>query len=371
MAQRSSVPPADGANRRIAPRFEARVRVRFKSIEELVTAYSQDISRGGLYIAAGRQLPRGSWVELWLELPDGGPPARIAARVAYALDQGQAAQMGRDAGMGMEFVDPDTVGLADRIATFLGATLGGDHPAVPATVLHVIVASSVSDRRRALTTAFEESGHRVTRAHQGLDALGKVLNEAPDVIVSDVDLANLDGWQLLRLVRNREAIRHVPVVFLGELVTPEDSRRAAELDLDEIIPASLPASEIAEKVARIAVRGRRRSASPDGLNGTLDQLPVASLLAFCESERRSGVLVITSKSSQAVVELSQGFVTGVLLPDDDAPKSAMERLIRVLDWTDGRFVLKPGEPASRASPEYVSVQGALLEHARRSDEGGR
>src|SRR5689334_10431524 len=95
----------DSPDRRDAPRFAARIRVRFRSVDELVTAYTGDLSRGGLFVSSERLLPIGTSVQIALELPDGGPPAHLPAKVAYLLEPAQAATMGRPTGMGMEFVD--------------------------------------------------------------------------------------------------------------------------------------------------------------------------------------------------------------------------------------------------------------------------
>jgi hypothetical protein len=96
---------------------------------------------------------------------------------------------------------------------------------------------------------------------------------------------------------------------------------------------------------------------------------VASLLAFSEGERRSGMLTLRRTDGEARIGLEGGAVISVDLPGAGAPSALLERLMRVLDWDEGRFELSQVELVR--GNESISVQMALLEHARRKDEASR
>jgi len=105
------------------------------------------------------------------------------------------------------------------------------------------------------------------------------------------------------------------------------------------------------------------------MNGDLQQVTLPSLVAFTEAERRSGLITIHTSTQQARIGVRDGVVTSVHIPDPGAPASLPERLLIVLDWRDGRFVMDATHVVEGG--ESVRVQMALMEHARRKDEANR
>jgi uncharacterized protein (TIGR02266 family) len=359
---------SDGQERRTARRFAARIKVNFRSVEELVTAYTGDVSRGGLFVTAAQQLPPGTDVQLAMEVPDGGPPALVPARVAYTLGVEEAQAQGKQPGMGMQFLESDVASLAERIATFLASSVDAE-VVEPAEPLHVLVVDDSRGYRFAVERAMTAAGHRVTTAEHGLEALGKALKDPPDVILTDVTMPVMDGWQLLRLVRARDATRAIPVAFMSSLDSDADRIKGYELGVDDYIGKPIAPSALVLRVQRIVARGQREAGAgaDQGMSGDLRQVALPSLLAFAEAERRTGLLSIVGPLGEASIGLSGGAVISVELPKP-SPPSLFERLIAVLDWTEGRFVLRSAELV--AGDEAVTVQQALLEHARRTDEAG-
>ncbi|MEZ4337107.1 MAG: response regulator [Sandaracinaceae bacterium] len=358
--------------RRSAHRFAARIRVRFRSIEELVTAYTEDVSRGGLYVTAAQQLPPGTHVQLSLELPDGGPPALVPARVAYVLDEPSARAQGRNPGMGMQFLEEHVTPLAERIARFLADTIGSGEHERPAPI-HALVVDDSASYRDLVARSLTEAGHHVTTAENGLEALGKAMRQPPDIVLTDVTMPVMDGWQLLRLLRAREATKKVPVVFLTSLDSERDRINGYQRGVDDYIAKPFAGAELVARVIRIVTRTRwegvLHTTDSTTMSGDLRQVTLPSLLAFAEAERRSVVITIQTPSTTARIAVRQGVVTNVHIPDPDAPDALLERLLSVLDWGDGRFYMEEADLPD--ADEQVIVQMALLEHARRTDEAGR
>ncbi|HEY8432556.1 MAG TPA: response regulator [Sandaracinaceae bacterium] len=361
-----------GGERRKSPRFAARIKVHFRSVDELVTAYTSDLSQGGLYVAASVQLPPGTSVQLSLELPDGGPPARIPATVAYVLDAARAQAQGRAPGMGMRFDQHEVEALGARIAALVATSVAATEPAPEEAFepLSILVVEDSPIQRGRVASALRNAGHRVVAAEHGLEALGKALKEPPDVVLTDVNMPVMDGWQLLRLLRARDSTRNVPVVFLTTLGSDADRIRGYEAGVDDYIAKPVDTEELLRRVRRVVARARAEGdrESDSGLSGDLRQVSVTSLLAFAEAERRSGLLTVRRPEGEARVGLHEGTVISVDLPGP-GPSSLFERLLAVLDYEDGRFELSEVELI--AGDEAVSVQGALLEHARRKDEAAR
>ena len=69
--------------------------------------------------------------------------------------------------------------------------------------------------RKLITGKLEKHGHTVVAAIDGMDALAKINEEKPDLILLDVTMPRLDGYQLCKLIRQNPATKQVPVVMIS------------------------------------------------------------------------------------------------------------------------------------------------------------
>jgi len=104
-AQRAAAPRADGG--RAYARVPARVRVGWKTPREFLVAHSENISRGGIFIASDNPPPLRETLELSLDLPDGKGPVKTHAEVVHRVTPEEARASGRRAGAGLQFVGAD------------------------------------------------------------------------------------------------------------------------------------------------------------------------------------------------------------------------------------------------------------------------
>ena len=79
----------------------------------------------------------------------------------------------------------------------------------------VMVVDDSPTVRKLLTIKLEKHGHRVVTASNGMDALAKINEELPDLILLDVTMPRLDGYQLCKLVKTDAVTKHIPVVMLS------------------------------------------------------------------------------------------------------------------------------------------------------------
>jgi two-component system chemotaxis sensor kinase CheA len=86
-------------------------------------------------------------------------------------------------------------------------------------------------------------GHRVIEAVNGREALRRIAIQRPDLVLTDLEMPVMDGFQLIAEIRALEPLRDVPIVVLSSRGSPEDQRRAAALGAD----AYLVKSEFSEK----------------------------------------------------------------------------------------------------------------------------
>lgn len=107
-----------------------------------------------------------------------------------------------------------------------------------ATGRTILVAEDSITSRALLKNLLEIAGHKVETAVDGADALRKLRAGSFDVLVSDIEMPQLDGVELTRAIRADPALASLPVVLVTSLGSPADRERGAEAGADAYIVKS-------------------------------------------------------------------------------------------------------------------------------------
>ena len=84
-----------------------------------------------------------------------------------------------------------------------------------------------------ITQRLELRGYRVVTASDGLRGIDLAREEAPDLILMDVSLPELDGWEATRRLKAGTATRHIPVVALTAHAMESDREKASRAGCDD------------------------------------------------------------------------------------------------------------------------------------------
>ncbi len=142
----------------------------------------------------------------------------------------------------------------DRRATKREAllpTLDADHPTASAAVLVVDDEEGV---RRLVSVALRRAGYDVTLAVDGLDALARIAEATPDLIISDVMMPELDGFGLLGRLRADPATREIPVIMLTARGATDDIVTGLDLGADDYLAKPFNMGELLARVRAKTVR---------------------------------------------------------------------------------------------------------------------
>lgn len=92
----------------------------------------------------------------------------------------------------------------------------------------VLIVDDSATIRRQTVRLVEEAGHRAIIATDGIDALELLLSDVwrPDLILSDIEMPKMDGWEFLECVKNTDATCDIPVVMVTSLDADEHRHRA-------------------------------------------------------------------------------------------------------------------------------------------------
>jgi len=96
--------------------------------------------------------------------------------------------------------------------------------------------------RDMLSRRLERKGYTVTMAMDGAEGLEKARTEAPDIILMDMSLPVVDGWEATRQLKAADSTRHIPIIALTAHAMATDEQKAHEAGCDDFDtkPVELP-----------------------------------------------------------------------------------------------------------------------------------
>jgi CheY-like chemotaxis protein len=119
----------------------------------------------------------------------------------------------------------------------------------------ILIIEDNADARDALRVLLELEGHAVEAAGEGLQALDLARAKDPDIALVDIGLPGIDGYEIARRVRARDARRPVLIALTG-YGQPEDRQRAAEAGFDDVLVKPIDPTALANLLATLEIPGR-------------------------------------------------------------------------------------------------------------------
>jgi len=112
----------------------------------------------------------------------------------------------------------------------------------------VLVVEDDMDNRRIVVKVLSVEGYHVIEAADGIEALARAREERPDLILMDLALPNLDGWEATRQLKSDPATRSIPVVALTAFAMRGDEEQARAAGCDDYLPKPVRPAAIREIV---------------------------------------------------------------------------------------------------------------------------
>jgi DNA-binding NarL/FixJ family response regulator len=133
--------------------------------------------------------------------------------------------------------------------------------------LTILVADDDFATRLSINDYLEILGYSVIAAENGKEALGLVEEFQPHLIVTDITMPEMDGYEFVRRVRTRPAFRLLPVIFLTERTSTEERIRGYQMGCDNFLAKPFELSELGVVIRslldRYALIAQASSRSPE------------------------------------------------------------------------------------------------------------
>ncbi|MEW6730435.1 MAG: response regulator [Acidobacteriota bacterium] len=113
---------------------------------------------------------------------------------------------------------------------------------------NILVVDDEQDLLDLMEIILEAEGFSVTKAVNGREALTKVQHQHPDLILLDVMMPVMDGWEVLKTLKNNEETAQIPVVMVTAKIGPEDRQRGLREGASEYICKPFAPREVINRI---------------------------------------------------------------------------------------------------------------------------
>ena len=113
----------------------------------------------------------------------------------------------------------------------------------------ILVVEDEADLREIIVEELEDAGHTITQACDGEEGLASVLEQRPDLVLSDVTMPKMNGHELLQALREKNSsYRDLPFVYLSALAEKNDVLAGLDLGADDYVTKPIDFDKLLEKV---------------------------------------------------------------------------------------------------------------------------
>ncbi|PIE35779.1 hypothetical protein CSA56_02825 [candidate division KSB3 bacterium] len=223
-----------------------------------------------------------------------------------------------------------------------------------------------------LTVALEDEGYEISIASNGEQGLKKVEHEDPDLIISDVMMPDMNGYDFCQQLRSNPKTAAIPFIFLTAKKDVSDRVRGLNLGADDYISKPFHVVEVVARIKTLMMRSKRvrpnQSSSPmpeteAAFAGDLEKMSIGEVVQTIALTRKNGRLIVVNGNRRGEIYFKDSIVTYA----DVDRKKGEEAVYRLLSWKNGQFKFDSGATAETPNIRKTA-ESLLMEGMRRLDE---
>jgi CheY-like chemotaxis protein len=118
------------------------------------------------------------------------------------------------------------------------------------TVKTVLLVEDNEDNLIVYRTILDHVGYRVIEARDGEEGVARARADKPDLILMDVSLPKMDGWEATRRIKADEKTRQIPIIAVTAHALDDDREKATQVGCDGYLAKPVAPRRVVEEVER-------------------------------------------------------------------------------------------------------------------------
>jgi CheY-like chemotaxis protein len=203
----------------------------------------------------------------------------------------------------------------------------------------------------------------------GADALLRIIEDPPDVVISDYKMPGMDGRQLYEKLRSRDRTRGIPFIFIASRGDIEEKLRPLADGVEDFIAKPFFLNDLVRRAKKVVDRLHleklsKKAARPGVLQGRLEEMGIIDLLQSLEMGQKSCKLSVVRGSEKCEMFFEAGQCKHAKFGSTEGD----EAVYKIVGWTGGEFEIDFNSTALPKTSTTRSTQGLLMEGLRLMDE---
>ncbi|MFA5089439.1 MAG: response regulator transcription factor [Candidatus Omnitrophota bacterium] len=126
----------------------------------------------------------------------------------------------------------------------------------------ILIVDDEKDLVKLIAFHMTIAGYEAFSAKNGIEALEISEQENPDLIILDIMLPRIDGWEVCRRLRQNPHLNNIPIIMLSALSGVEDKLRGFDLGIDDYVTKPFSPRELVVRVKRVLARSKNKNSIP-------------------------------------------------------------------------------------------------------------
>ncbi|HUF11958.1 MAG TPA: response regulator [Longimicrobiales bacterium] len=123
------------------------------------------------------------------------------------------------------------------------------------TIKTVLLVEDNEDNLIVYRTILDHVGYRVIEARDGEEGVARALADQPDLILMDVSLPKMDGWEATRRIKAAPETRQIPIIAVTAHALDDDREKATQVGCDGYLAKPVAPRRVVEEVERFIGKG--------------------------------------------------------------------------------------------------------------------
>jgi len=212
-----------------------------------------------------------------------------------------------------------------------------------------------------LIKGFQEAGFQTICWDENQNALDAVKEITPDLIISEVDLSQIDSHDFFKELRSIPEYKSTPFIFLSNQKKVDDRIKNIEVGIDDYITKPFYVEEVVSRVKNLLKEVENlqdeQIETERGFSGNLAEMNLVDLIQTLELGKKSAIIKLEHQSSTGAVYIANGEVVDANL----AGLTPVKAIMRMFTWTIGSFLVditssvNPEKKITKSNKELIDI----------------
>jgi DNA-binding response OmpR family regulator len=202
-----------------------------------------------------------------------------------------------------------------------------------------------------LCFSLEMENYEVLKAYDGEEALKIMSNNLPDLILADIMMPKMDGFELCKKTKENPKTKDIPFLFLTAKGKLDDQLKGFSLGGDDYIVKPFNLNDLLKKISKSIEQYKEKGPALKDLpeKGKISEFPIIKLLQIMKSKKETATLTATIPNDVGKIYVKNGKIAGA---ETSVNKNKLA-LESILSWKEGKFKVEKTIPPDIPETEIL------------------